>query len=335
MLIERIRLQNFRCHSDSNFELEQATFIEGENGSGKTSILEAVYLLLHLKSFKEPSPKNLTKFNEDYLRIKADYSSSESSGDLLYFFDNVRTLKKDGSCVMDIPDYLTQNPVFCYSPDTSTILAKEQKLRRSYIDRVCFYRDRVHIFDLRYYNRLIAQKTIELQKPKADINYLESINEQIFTVNEKITERRKSAVIMINKRLDETYVNFGKDDERFSLDYINNKNDINITEREIKTRKCLYGNHRDKFYSKNMETIYDKFSSYGQKKTFELLVLYAVLLDVEVLLKTGIITLLDDFEAGLDERRAMSFLSMFAGNRQILVTGVKNRIFGNMPTVKL
>lgn len=335
MLIDKVRLQNFRCHTDSTFDLDTATFIEGENGSGKTSILEAVYLLLNLKSFKEPSPKNIVRFDEGYVRINAEYSTDEASGEITYFFDEARTLKKDGVCVLDVPDYLTSNPVFCYSPDTSTILAKEQKVRRSYIDRVCFYRDRAHIFDLRYYNRLVTQKTAELQKQRPDSNYIDSVNEQLVKVSEKISERRQTAVLMINKRLSETYGSFGKDDELFSLDYITNTKDKSMLGRELKARKCLYGSHRDKFYSRNMETVYDRFSSYGQKKTFELLVLYAVLLDVEELLKTGIITLLDDFEAGLDEKRAMSFLEMFAGKRQILVTGVKNRIFGNMPTVRL
>lgn len=335
MLIESIRLQNFRCHADSKFTFDKATFIEGENGSGKTSIVEAVYLLLNLKSFKEPSPKSVTSFGKEFLRIEAGYSSAEESGSMIYFFDEARTLKKNGVCVLDIPDYLTSNPVFCYSPDTSTILAKDQKVRRNYIDRLCFYRERAHIFDLRYMNRLVAQKTAELQKQRPDKNYIETVNEKLIEVCDKISLRRKAAADMINARLRDMYADFGGGDEFFSLDYVTNVKDREIIGKEAASGKCLYGVHRDRFYSRNTGRIYDKFSSYGQKKTFELLVLAAILLDVEEMLKTDIITLLDDFEAGLDEKRSAAFFAIFSGERQVIMTGVKNRIFDDIRTIRL
>jgi DNA replication and repair protein RecF len=335
MLIESIRLQNFRCHADSKFIFDKATFIEGENGSDKTSVVEAVYLLLNLKSFKEPSPKSVTSFGADFLRIEASYSSADDSGGLIYFFEDARTLKKNGVCVLDIPEYLASSPVFCFSPDTSTILAKDQKVRRNYIDRLCFYRERAHIFDLRYYNRLISQKTAELQKQRPDKNYIDTVNEKIIEMCSKISLRRKAATDMINSRLQLMYNDFGGSDEFFTLDYVTNNGNLDVLSKEASAARCLYGIHRDRFYSRNTGRIYDKFSSYGQKKTFELLVLSAILLDVEEMLKTDIITLLDDFEAGLDEKRSAAFFSIFSGERQVIMTGAKNRIFTDIRTIGL
>lgn len=335
MFIESLRLQNFRCHADSKYYFDKSTFIEGENGSGKTSVLEAVYLLLNLKSFKEPSVRSIVSFKGEYLRLEGEYNNESDSGDLIYFYDSSRTLKKNGVCVLDIPEYLTQYPVFCYSPDTSTILSKDQKVRRSYIDRLCFYHDRAHIFDLRYYNKLLLLKSAEFQKPKFDKIYIDSLNEKIIEICYKISLRRLKAANMISERLCLLYKNFGKDDEIYSLDYATNCNDKTLLSKELNSRKCLYGIHRDRFYSKNMGKVYDKFSSFGQKKTFELLVLYAILIDVEELLKTGIITLLDDFEAGLDEKRSSTFFSIFSSKRQVIMTGVKNRIFSGIKTISL
>jgi DNA replication and repair protein RecF len=274
------------------------------------------------------------KFKSEFLRVEAEYGGN-GAGNLLYFFDETRTLKKNGQCILEIPKYLMDWPVFCYSPDTSTILAKEQKIRRGYIDRVCFYRDKSHIFDLRFYNRMISQKNAEFQKDKPDQEYLESVNAKLVETAVKISVRRSEAANIINKRVSELYSKFGGKDEKFSLDYVTNIEDTDMLMRETDKRKCLYGVHRDRFYSKNMSRIYDKFSSYGQKKTFELLVLLAILLDVEELLKTDIITLLDDFEAGLDDRRVAAFMELFSGSRQLIVTGVKNRLFTNYQTINL
>ena len=53
MIIKSIKIQNFRCHEDFNFDFKKKTsIIVGENGSGKTSVLEAIYEALRGKSFR-------------------------------------------------------------------------------------------------------------------------------------------------------------------------------------------------------------------------------------------------------------------------------------------
>ena len=102
------------------------------------------------------------------------------------------------------------------------------------------------------------------------------------------------------------------------------------------SRYKIYGIHRDKIEMCLNEKIIEKFSSTGQKKTFILLSLYSFIKVIEESRKISIITLLDDFEAALDKKRAEYIKNIFSSKRQVLYTGVENNRlnFENVITIK-
>ena len=71
MHLSRIHLVNFRVFSDSFFDLEETSFITGKNGSGKTSLLEAIHVLLKSRSFRTSSMNSLINHDKDNLIINA------------------------------------------------------------------------------------------------------------------------------------------------------------------------------------------------------------------------------------------------------------------------
>ncbi|PLX70735.1 MAG: hypothetical protein C0602_04320 [Denitrovibrio sp.] len=62
MFTERVRLLNFRNHSDSIYDFKNINYLEGDNGAGKTSVLESLFILFNLKSFRQQSVKKTKKF---------------------------------------------------------------------------------------------------------------------------------------------------------------------------------------------------------------------------------------------------------------------------------
>ena len=76
-VVQKVSLRNFRCHDE--FELDcnrPTTLIIGENGSGKTSILEAIYLALRGKSFKA-TDKEIIRHKADFYRAEIDLIDSQ------------------------------------------------------------------------------------------------------------------------------------------------------------------------------------------------------------------------------------------------------------------
>lgn len=125
--------------------------------------------------------------------------------------------------------------------------------------------------------------------------------------------------------------------DSFKLDFKSNVSDRSILTKEKEEKRLLYGSSRDRFYSVSGDRVYDRFSSFGQKKSFVLISLASG--GLKLLEKSGkndIITLLDDFEAGgLDENRTERLFQLFENSAQIFITGVKNYRFENIHTIKI
>ena len=80
MYLSRIHLINFRPFSDIVFNLQETTLITGRNGSGKTSVLEAIYVLLKSRSFRTSSINSLINREKENFILNA-----KLDGDLLVF----------------------------------------------------------------------------------------------------------------------------------------------------------------------------------------------------------------------------------------------------------
>jgi DNA replication and repair protein RecF len=135
-MINRVVLQNFRCHNNFSLNIDNSPlFITGENGKGKTSIIEAVYLALTLRTFRKHSLSEIVHFGDNFLRIIVNFSESDLS-ELVYFFNGKRRVLLDGIDSISAAELAFLYPVLCYSPHFETILSPEQAERRSFLDRV-------------------------------------------------------------------------------------------------------------------------------------------------------------------------------------------------------
>ena len=81
MQLNRLTIKNFRCFTDFVVDLSAPLIlIEGANGSGKTSLLEAMHYACYLRSFRTHSPRDLICFGQNTFFIKADFSDEVSGG---------------------------------------------------------------------------------------------------------------------------------------------------------------------------------------------------------------------------------------------------------------
>ena len=319
-----LKLINLRNHINSFYELGMETLFIGDNGSGKTSILEAVYILFGLRSFKKQPLSSVVNFNESFFRIESEIREDNYTSDIVCLFNDKRTTLVNGENIEDIADYVYNHPVACYTPDMLGVLSKEQQDRRNFIDRFIFYYDKEHIYDIKKYNRLLSQKQAEFEKETSDFIYLDVLNEKIVYLSNKISSKRVKIIDEVNKNLKEIYSSLDFRMENVFINYSSNISDTSLLNKEKFMKKSLYGVHRDKIEMCLDNKIIEKFSSTGQKKTFILLCLYSFIKIIEESRNIKIITLLDDFEAALDKNRALFLKNIFSNNRQVLYTGVDN-----------
>lgn len=335
MFLNRLKLVNVRNHKNSEFYFQDETLFAGENGSGKTTILESIYLLFAMRGFKKQPLSSVVSFDEHFLRIEGDLNSNDFNNSIVLKYDGEKTILMDEMSVEKISDYLFDFPIACYTPDSPALLSNSQNERRNFIDRFIFYTDKSHIDDLKVYNRFVSQKALALEEETIDETYIGILNEKIAPLARKISEKRLNFIEMINKSLIKFYSDFTFPMENVFVSYKTNSGNPDILIKEKRSRRCDYGTHRDKIEMCLDSKVIEKFSSVGQKKTFVLLTLLSALKNVEITRKISIITLLDDFEATLDRKRASLLKNLFCEGRQAIFTSVENERLGFKNVINL
>lgn len=329
MKIEAIKLRSFRNHLlfSKTFQGNiDELIICGENGSGKTSILEAIFLAHTLKSFKKQNYNQILRFDSPIFEVDILENIGDYTDNLILKYSDKKTLLLNNEEVKDIAAYLYNHPIACYTPEYLGILSKEQQDRRSFIDKFIFYLDITYLETVKIYNRLINQKNLELENLNPDRVYIEALNDKIINLSYKIFQKRQNILFSINKELEEIYQSLPFEMENVFIKYITNIENRKLLDNELTYKRSLYGTHRDKIDMVLKDgNVIEKFSSTGQKKTFILLTLLSFIRIIERERKINIITLLDDFEATLDIKRAQFIRNSFKDNkRQIIYTGIDN-----------
>jgi DNA replication and repair protein RecF len=325
MFFKRLNLKNFRCHRDLTIEFNHNPFyIQGCNGSGKTSISEALFTLFTLKSFRRINIKDAISYAESYLRISAQFEM-ESERELVYFYDGERSLMRDGEIITSAADFSYIIPVVCYSPGFETLFSGDQQERRSSVDRFIYYNNKAHAADVKLYNALLARKRAELSAERANADVISALNAQLEPLSGRISAARDKLIEEINNEM----LNDPLYNEMFAgLSLAIEVNGMRKAAEEIKAARPLGGCHKDLIYLKNGDAVVEKFQSFGQKKSALLFILCHISKIIEKKRNQSIILILDDFEAALDNNRVNLLERLLLNetnglNRLVILTGIE------------
>ena len=198
MKLTHILIKNFRNLIERDFFFDEKTVINGPNGSGKTSIIEAAYFSFTGRSFRTSNTKELINREKKVLFIRSetvDFSGFQreisvgfdSSGQRKILIDGINSSRKD-----------LMNVVFpvIHTPEDMEIIQGGPKRRRDFIDRICFMENRSYFDDMVEYSRYIRQKNILLKKKDGKtVSYL---NKAALPLIKRIRDFRKTACEMIS-----------------------------------------------------------------------------------------------------------------------------------------
>ncbi len=248
MKIISTEIRNIRNIEHLKIDLNNKTLIYGKNGSGKTSILESLYLSITGKSFRTSNISDSIKTGEKYSFIESvvedidNYERTLSFG----FNRNDKVYKIDGEHVKR-RELISIIPSVVFTPDTLDIIKGGPSLRRNFLDRIAFIIDKNYYYTYVYYKKYLKNKQkLIYDKNRHMINIL---NKSVYEHIEKIRNIRKSIIENLNKIINEISeeLNFNYNVE-FSFNYKNNNiiNDLDsILDKEIYYGKVIYGPHID------------------------------------------------------------------------------------------
>lgn len=324
MPIDSLSLISFRNHESNYFEFSRGvTVIWGENGSGKTSILEAIHLLTYGKSFKTHKQIQLIKEEKKNAILKATFSKKNVKTVVAAQVEkNNNKIKLNGKQVFNRKELIGKNSVVVLSPEEQPITKGAPLQRRQFVDKMFSVSNKNYINSLQEYNRTLKQRNAVLQKireEKTNIKELSSWNSLLSNKAKKLWEERGEYIEVFKKLFLLTVEQYDKtlDIKILYTTQENKKENIleNLNKREkadIIKGRTSYGPHKDdiSFFwdGKNLRD----YGSQGEHK----LTLFLLKVSEMIFLKkyTGLypILLLDDLFAKLDLERSKKIVAMLS-----------------------
>ena len=330
--LSKIVVRDFR-----NIALQEISFspnvncISGNNGEGKTNLLDAVYYLSMTKSaFPAPDRYNW-RYGTDGFAIGGTYAmeNGTQSHFSIQVSEGEKKLTRDGKNVQRMSDHIGLLPVVMVSPGDIVLVSEGGEDRRRLCNAVLSQMDREYLAAVQAYNRLLAQRNKVLKDDKPSPELLEVLDLRMEPLAEKIISARTSFTEQLQPVVAQYYRLISGGGEDVSLEY---RSDLAGTplsklfatkrERDLALRFTASGPQRDDFlFLMNGHPI-RRAGSQGQQKSFLVALKFA---QYDIMAKAyGFppILLLDDVFDKLDLGRISNLIGMVAGAEfgQIFIT---------------
>ncbi len=351
MFIKKLQLKNFRNYTDADIEFSKKKILFiGKNAQGKTNLLEAVFYLSSLNSFRAKSDFELIKWNEEFCNIKAEINKYDINSELEINIplQGRKKLKVNGINKSKFSEFISNISTVCFTTNDLLLLRGTPDDRRKWLDLAICQIFPSYIERLNKYNKIKTQKNNYLKTLKgniqSDLSLLDVWNEQLAITGSNITYIRINFLHELLKIAKDKHQKISSD-EIFTMNYNSSfLNDIELESKypntieyileqftlqlqekkqdEIIRAQSLTGPHRDDitYFINSIEA--KKYASQGQQRTIVLALKLAELQLIKEKINTNAILLLDDVLAELDDIRQNYLLDAIGDDTQTIITSV-------------
>lgn len=324
MKIKNLSLYNFKNHSEKKFDFSpQINCFVGNNGAGKTNILDALHYLSVGKSFLGNTDTNNIKKDEDFFTINAEIQNDESE-DIIRITqpkESKKIIKKNDKSYDRMADHIGYLPSVMISPYDSNLISDSGESRRKFLDSMISQTDSEYLFDLIQYQKTIQQRNALLKyfaKNRVwDKDSLEIYDEPITRFGTKIFRKRKTFVEKLNPIVQNFYSIISGGKESVSVIYeshlLTDTFENLLKESLERDRMLTYtskGIHKDDLLFEMDTVLIKKIGSQGQQKSFLISLKLAQMSLIKELTNKTPILLLDDIFDKLDDSRVSQLIEL-------------------------
>ncbi|MBV1888033.1 MAG: DNA replication/repair protein RecF [Urechidicola sp.] len=336
MHLKKITLLNFKNFESQSFEFrDRINCFVGDNGVGKTNVLDAIYYLSFGKSYFNPVATQNIRHAQDFFMIEGNYLLNERHETIVCSLKRgqKKLIKRNDKEYEKFSDHIGYLPLVIISPADRDLIVEGSDTRRKFIDSVISQSDKTYLQQLISYNKVIAQRNALLKYFAVNNTFnsdtLEIYNTQLNQFGQFIYEKRVDFLEAFTPIFEERYKAISNGNEAVKLSY---KSDlftdslITLFEDSLNKDRALQytsvGIHKDDLKFEIEEYPIKKFGSQGQQKSF-LIALKLAQFDF-IKAQNGVtpILLLDDIFDKLDENRVSQIIKLVDDEKfgQIFIT---------------
>lgn len=329
MIIRRVKLQNFRSHDGFVLDCDvHTTKIVGENGCGKTSILEAIYEAMQGKSFRAVD-REIVRRGDEFYRVELEYKDGRKV--VVAFDGEKKEFLVEDRRTRRLPKK-AKYPIVLFEPDDLNLVGSSPTSRRNYFDRVFGQLSEKYNVALVRYNKALKQKNELLKREAVSAGDVFSWDVLLTKYGVELCRERKEFVEEIGKKITGVYRSIAENEDEVAIKYVTEVESENEflekLERNFERDRILghtsFGVHRD-----NYEFIFNGVKADGSASRGEVrsIVIALKFIEAEMIVERlgrPPVVLLDDVFSELDETRQKCLVRNFRDN-QIFLTSCESR----------
>ena len=330
MIIKSIKLTNFRNHTSFLLKCkDETTLILGDNGFGKTSVLEAIYILTQGKSFRATDP-DIIKHGTDFYRVELEYQNGEKIA--ATFNGKTKTFHILDQKFKRLPKK-HKYPIVLFLPSDLNLISHAPGRRRDYFDRIYSEFDDNYNSFLSKYEKALKQRNELLKNESVKKEDVFIWNLVLAKYGTKISTMRDAFTKELNDQLTKTYRSISKNEDQIDLIYqteLSTKTEAfyldnleKTFQKDIILGHTTFGIHHDDYIFNFNSNLANNSASRGETRSIILALKFieANLIFQKQNLRP--IILLDDVFSELDSIHRESLTYNFKDN-QVIITSVES-----------
>lgn len=332
LILNNLSLVNFKNFENLNLDFcNKINCIIGNNGTGKTNILDSIHYLSFCKSFLNLKDNQNIKNGENFFIVEGNFTRNDDSEHIYCGFgkDQKKTFRRNNIEYKKLSDHIGLIPVVFTNPYDSDLIHLGSEIRRKFVDVIISQFDKSYLQNIIKYNKILEQRNLLLKQNISTYEIFEAWDFQLVDYGQKIFNQRKIFSQEIKDIFNNFYKIIGENHENAELIYISQCNEhdyLNSLSNSFSKDKILgytsFGIHKDDFDFKLDGYPLKKYGSQGQQKTFVISLKFAQFEYIKN--KTGLapILLLDDIFDKLDKKRVKKITNLVSMNGfgQIFIT---------------
>src|SRR6202000_3201469 len=343
MYLQQLSVINFKNYTEAGLTFsEGVNAFTGDNGAGKTNLLDAIHYLSLCKSYFNPIDSQQIKQGADFFIINGDFNKNNKHEKIACAVkrNQKKQFKRNKKDYQRLADHIGLFPLVMISPYDTSIITEGSEERRKFIDNVLSQTDHNYLDEVIAYNKVLNSRNAFLkliaETGRYDPHLLEVMDEQLVETGNHIFKKRKAFMEGFTEIFNKHYQFLTEDAEKVELVYESQllQDDFatllkKSVERDRALERTTAGIHKDdlQFIIHGMPM--KKFGSQGQQKSFLIALKLAQYTFLTRQKGFKPLLLLDDIFDKLDDKRVTKLMQMVSHNDfgQVFITDTSiNRV---------
>lgn len=336
MYLRKLSLVNYKNLTQQVFDFqEKINCFVGNNGVGKTNVLDAIYYLSFAKSYFNSVAVQNIRHGEEFFMLEGSYDVDDREEVILCSLKKgqKKIIKRNGKAYEKFSEHIGKFPLVIISPADRDLIIEGSETRRKFIDSVISQQNQSYLKTLISYNKTLVQRNALLKYFAANRTFdavnLEVYNQQLITYGDIIHKERREFLKIFIPIFNERYQTISEGKEQVNLVYKSQllEEDFEklLGDNLQKDKMLQYtssGVHKDDLVFEIGGYPIKKFGSQGQQKSYLIALKLAQFDFIKKQSKVVPILLLDDIFDKLDENRVSKLISLVNNDQfgQLFIT---------------